>query len=417
MPLARHSSKDLERGQAASPQPPLPGTEERGRRLGEAEATVGRENVVLVTTTGHPSMDMYALRLAERLPVARRHVRLEGTSAGLFNEPLVGLASLCSLRGDVRAIRLLRSERRLLHLPNHHLARYGRALTAPYAVTAHDVIRWLDARGLGPYISRPNLRHRVCIGLDYGGIVRAAAIIAPSRATKADIVQHLGVREERVHVVYMGVDHGLFRPVLGSPLSVPYLLFVGTEHPRKNLIGLLKAFAKLKTQRRFRDLKLVKIGSAGSAEAPFRRATVRAVLELELEDEVVFAGRIAPHELPAYYSGAQCAVLPSIYEGFGFAALEGMACGCPVIVSNVTSLPEIVGDAGLQVAPHDVEGLRRSIELVLTDRGTRDLLHQRGLERAKRFSWDRCAAETMEVYRSVLDSLPLAGPVSRVEAP
>src|SRR5215211_5970824 len=283
--------------------------------------------VRLVTTVGGGSMDAYARCLTERL-AGHDGVRTLETDvyprvAELFNVPLLSLPAARAAREDLRFLRRLRQVREPLHLPNHHLGRYGRFLAVPYVVTVHDLIRYFDLKGRGPLIHRPNLRDRLYLGLDYAGIRRATALIAVSQTTKRDLVRHLGIPPARVAVVYEGLDHGLFRPVDRRLVDAPYILFVGSEHPRKDLPTLLCAFRLLKDQPRFGDLRLVKVGAAGG-----------------LQDDVVFTERVPDADLPAYYGGAACLVLPSRYEGFGFPPLEAMACGCPAIVANAGALPE-----------------------------------------------------------------------------
>jgi len=206
-------------------------------------------------------------------------------------------------------------------------------------------------------------------------------------------------------VVYQGVDHAVFRPLPGPPLDAPYLLFVGTEHPRKNLPTVLRAFAALKREARFRELKLVKIGSPGGPEAPFRACTLTALAELGLEREVVFREGISEEELARWYSGAACFVLPSLYEGFGLPPVEAMACGCPVVVSTAGSLPEIGGGAALLVEPCDAGALAEAVRRTLTDEATRKELTDRGLRRAAELSWERTARETLAVYAAVRERL------------
>jgi glycosyltransferase involved in cell wall biosynthesis len=194
----------------------------------------------------------------------------------------------------------------------------------------------------------------------------------------------------------------VFRPVPGRPLEDPYLLFVGSEHPRKNLPAMFRAIAALKREPRFRDLKLLKVGRAGGREAPFRARTLEALRELGLEGDAVFREGISDEELARCYSSAECLVLPSLYEGFGFPPLEAMACGCPVVVSNAGSLPEIAADAALVVEPSDAAGLADALRRVVTEQATRRELVERGLRRAAQFSWERTARETMAVYAAVL---------------
>jgi len=290
----------------------------------------------------------------------------------------------------------------IVHIPNQHLGRYGKFLKMPYIITVHDLIRYFDLKGYGTYIHRPNSRDRFYLPRDYRGVTKATRVIAVSQATKRDLMYYLGIPEERISIVYEGIDHTLFRPSLRSNnFGYPYILFVGSEHPRKNLPTLIRAFGMLKQQRRFRHLRLVKVGRAGGTEADFRQQTNEIIDSLNLDGEVVFSEFISEEDLRACYSGAQCFVLPSLYEGFGFPPLEAMACGCPVITSDSSSLPEVVDGAAIKVSPEDVEGLAGALEKVLTDRELRESLITKGMNQAAKFSWEETAEKTLEVYKEV----------------
>jgi len=231
---------------------------------------------------------------------------------------------------------------------------------------------------------------------------RTDAIIAVSEATKDDIVRLLGVPESRVTVVYEAAS-SVFRPIdkqqAGSHVRErfgvrgDYAFFISTIEPRKNVPTLLKAFRKLLNDYRL-DLQLVLAGEKGW----LYDEVFQLVTDLDLVDHVVFAGRVSTSELVSLYNAAQVLVAPSIYEGFGLTPLEAMACGTPAIVSNVSSLPEVVGDAGLLVDPYDVEQLAVAMWRAVTDSELRKSLITKGLKRASFFSWDRAARETLELY-------------------
>jgi glycosyltransferase involved in cell wall biosynthesis len=344
--------------------------------------------MILVTTAGSGSMDLYAAELSARMPdvpilEAEKQKRLER----LFNRSLLSLDSLRSLRVDYDFVKRLRDVGEPLHFPSHHMARYGMFLQTPYIVTVHDLIRYFDLQRHQPLIHRPNLRDRMYLALDYAGIKRADAIIAVSETTKADIVECLGVPAERVHVVYEG--------------DFPYILYVGSEHPRKNLSELITAFAMLKSSGRYPDLRLVKVGAAGGAESDFRGATQRLIEDHDVCSDVVIVDRVHEDALPAYYAGAECTVLPSLYEGFGFPAVEAMACGSPVVVSSAGSLPEVVSDAGIVVSPRMPEQLADAMASVLDDPLRRATMRAAGIRRAGVFTWESAAAGTRQVYAEV----------------
>jgi glycosyltransferase involved in cell wall biosynthesis len=370
-------------------------------RPGIPPAPVG---VTFVVTTGMGSLDLYAQRLAERLPVPKLEIGAFERTGDLFGSPLVSADALRGLARDAAIVRRLRGAGGVLHLPNHHLGRFGALLGRPYLVTVHDVIRYLDLTREEPLIHRPNLRDRLLVRLDVRGIRQAAAVITPSEATKRDVVRHLGVPSERISVVYEGVDHDLFRPTERRPVPPPYVLVVGSEQPRKNLGTIFRALAHLKREPRFASLRLVKLGAPGGREAPFREQTLAALRASGLSDEdVLFVGHATVDELPAYYGGAACLLFPSLYEGFGLPPLEAMACGCPVVVSDTPALTEIAGDAALVVAPTDDRALADAMASVVTDEGLARDLRGRGLDRARAFSWDKAARETLRVYERVLE--------------
>jgi glycosyltransferase involved in cell wall biosynthesis len=366
-------------------------------------------DVTLVTTDGDGSMDRYGRRLASLLPVRSVRLDVDGrASAGLFQVPLLGRAQRRALRHDAALVRRLRGESGLLHLAHHHLARYGPALGRPYLLTAHDLIRWHDlrARDGTVHISRPRARDRLWSRLDYAGFRRAAALVVPSDFTRRELHAHLGIPHERVHVVPLGVDHVLFRPVERRLAEPPYVLFVGSEHPRKDLPTLLRALSLVRRDRRFRAVRLVKVGAAGSAEADFRAPAARVIRELGLAGAVVFTGPVPDADLPAYYSGAECLVLPSRAEGFGLPPLEAMACGCPVVVSTAGALPEVTGGAAVQVPPANPDSLAAALVTVLADDRARGELRRLGLARAAAYTWERTARETAAVWAGWSDRAP-----------
>lgn len=356
--------------------------------------------MTLVTTAGSGSMDRYGRALATRLSVDHVEVDLSTTTAGAFGAGARGTQELARVRRDVGLLRLLRG-RGPLHLTSHHLGRYANLLAQPCVITAHDAIRLADARDATNHITRPGVRDTVWTELDYRGVRRAAAVIAPSAAAKAELVGRLGLRAARVFLVPHGVDLDVFRPDGRAPLDGPYVLFVGSEHPRKNLATLLYAIADLRRRAAMRDLRLVKVGTPGSSEAEFgapARALIRA---LGLAGGVLLAGEVSDRELVGWYSGARCLAMPSRAEGFGLPVVEAMACGCPVVASTAGALPEVTGDAALLVAPDDRRALAGALGTFVADGAARREFRDRGIARARGFSWDATARGTMRVYEQV----------------
>lgn len=244
----------------------------------------------------------------------------------------------------------------------------------PLVFTIHDLIH-LD-------VSEERSRFKT---LYYRYIVRPAVfrarrVLTVSEYSRQRILEWSGVAPEKVVVVGNGVDPA-FSP--NGPLhqpGYPYVFYVRNTKSHKNVPRLLEAFAQL-------NVPAVRLVLSGEADDDTRHLALR----LGIEDRVVFSGRIPEEELPAYYRGAAVVTMPSLYEGFGLPALEGMACGVPVVVSDTTSLPEVVGDAGLLVDPHDANSIATGLRRVLTDEPLRVELVQRGLERAKLFNWDDVA--------------------------
>lgn len=230
-------------------------------------------------------------------------------------------------------------------------------------------------------------------------------VIAVSHATAGDIVELYGVDPERISIIHEGVD-ARFRPVPDDEArraalkryGVPseYILSVATLEPRKNLPALLCAYAGLR-ESTLSAPPLVLVGGFGW----MADAIHKTVTDLELTDDVIFTGYVANEDLPAIYSAASVFAFVSLYEGFGLPLLEAMACGTPTVTSNTSSLVEVAGDASLTIDPTDVEAITHALATTLEDAQTRRTLIDRGIARAAQFSWERCAEETLAVYREV----------------
>jgi glycosyltransferase involved in cell wall biosynthesis len=231
---------------------------------------------------------------------------------------------------------------------------------------------------------------------------RAALISADSLATKADLVNLLGVADDRVVVVYPGLDPEFTAPaepgevaatLARHALAPGYILFVGTFEPRKNVAGLLAAYALWRSHQPGAP-PLVLVGRQGW----LFESTAARVRELGLEAVVRFLPELPAADLPNVYRGASVLVLPSHYEGFGFPVLEAMAAGTPVIAANRASLPEIAGDAALLVEPDQPESIAAALEHALTDTGERSRMIERGRERSLSFTWAETARQTLALY-------------------
>ncbi|MFZ5915888.1 MAG: glycosyltransferase family 4 protein [Chloroflexota bacterium] len=230
---------------------------------------------------------------------------------------------------------------------------------------------------------------------------QAQRVIAISESTRQDVVRLMGKPAERVDRVYCGVEErfapqspaalAAFRREKGLPER--FFLFLGTLEPRKNVVGLLEAYARLVAS----DGGMPHLVIAGG-KGWYYRQIFDAVERLGLVERIIFPGYVPEQEKPLWYSAAEVFVYPSWFEGFGLPPLEAMACGTPVIVSDTSSLPEVVGDAGLQVPPTDTAALADALASLANSPSRRADLRQRGMQRARNFSWQETARQTVRVY-------------------
>lgn len=283
-----------------------------------------------------------------------------------------------------------------LYHATEHLLPY---LQRPTVLTVHDLI-------FERHPQHHTVRNRLFLKVAMPLFVRAAdAIIAVSQHTRRDLIELYGAPADKIHVVYEGIDPA-FAPVAPAEAARvrqqyspqtrsaprPYLLMVGTLEPRKNHLTAMRALARLKALGF--PQRLLIVGGEGWLFAPIRQA----VQDLQLEGDVIFAGYVPFADLPALYTGADCVLLPSLYEGFGFTVLEAMACGAPTVCSTISSLPEVAGDAALLVPPTDDEALAAAVQRVLTEPGLAEAMRSKGFQQAAGFRWERCAEETVAVY-------------------
>ncbi len=237
-------------------------------------------------------------------------------------------------------------------------------------------------------------------------VLRASRIVvADSESTRRNLIERLGLPPGRVRVIHPGYDPDVYFPngvdPAPPPHREPYLLYVGNLLPHKNLLRLLDAVAIL---RRRTSCRLI---IRGDGRPAYARALRERLETLGLNDAVTFLGYAAPDGLRNLYAHAACLVLPSLGEGFGLPVLEAMACGTPVVTTNTSSLPEVVGDAALKVDPYDSIGLAEAMYCVLTDRDLREELRQRGLQRVGSFSWQRTAEQISQILDEALRGLRL----------
>lgn len=271
---------------------------------------------------------------------------------------------------------------------------------APVSASCQKVITFHDLsfEHFGQFLSlRKRLWHKFLMAPRQEA-EKAERIIAVSQSTKQDLINLYQIEPAKIKVIYSGIGDK-FKPAqadqnikLKYNLPDKFILYFGTLEPRKNLIGLIKAFELLRTRH---QIQLVLAGSKGWLyENIFKTAT-----QSKFSQDIFFTGFVAEEDKPALYNMAELFVYPSFFEGFGFPPLEAMACGIPTIVSHNSSLPEVVGQGAVMIDPYNIDELAWAMDIVLTDKAVRQNLKAKGMQQAKKFSWQRCAQETLEVLR------------------
>jgi glycosyltransferase involved in cell wall biosynthesis len=299
----------------------------------------------------------------------------------------------------------------LYHIP---LNRVPLFMPRPYVVTIHDMTRQFFGGGLRNQLSLYRARR---------SLLRASKVIAVSEATRRDAESILGIPAACIRRIYNAPDpRFLSREVCERRLhnfqgsweefrkqtleryqvQYPYILYAGNIRPPKNIPRLIEAFSVLRcelaTRPQYSDLRLIVIGDEISRNPDVRLAVHKA----RIGNAVRFLGYVSFDTLRAFYESAAVFAFPSLHEGFGLPPLEAMACGAPVVASNVSSLPEVVGDAAIQINPENVFEIARALKEVLLDPELRQRLVERGFRQARRFSWDETAREVLDTYRHAL---------------
>src|SRR3990167_9094730 len=232
-------------------------------------------------------------------------------------------------------------------------------------------------------------------------------IITISNSSKKDTVEQYGVKMDKITTTYPGYNKNIFYPIKNImkiqniikkyDIKVPYIIFIGTIQPRKNLIRLMEAI------KRIDNLNLLVVGKAKGEgkQGSMYQETLDAPKMLEIEERVKFLGYVPKEDLNYLINGATAFILPSLWEGFGLPVVESMACGTPVLVSTVSSLPEVVGGAGLTFDPYSVDQIEQAIRTITTDKKLREKYSKLGLAQAKKFSWEKMAKEVLKVFERV----------------
>lgn len=269
----------------------------------------------------------------------------------------------------------------------------------PYLVTIHDLtLHFFPGKKKKDFISRAAYKFLISRVSH-----NAKHCFAVSKNTKIDMVNILGVNEDKITVCYNGVSQR-FSPITDKQklkkfkqkynLSDRYFLYTGVRRSHKNIPGLLKAFHDFISKNPREEIDLVLAGPADSVytEIP------ETIKKLNLEDRVQFQGLFSESELAMLISAAEAYVFPSFYEGFGIPPLEAMQCGVPTMVSNTSSMPEVCADASLYFDPHNIKDMSKALERIIHDKDLRSDLVKKGFEQSKKFSWERMAEQMYEVY-------------------
>ena len=329
--------------------------------------------------------------------------------ANFHSVPLLGNDSTVKSYFDFRAI-LKRLSCDLVHIP--HLFWLPRNLPCPYVMTVHDVLDHMYRER-----DQSGFRRSLHFFLTHRALQGAARLFAVSNFTKSEVEKLFGIPGARIEVVYNAIDERFLRghaseadrQLLAERYLVthPFLLYTGRISPHKNVVRIIEAFSALKAELEkeglFPGLKLIVIGDELSKHPDLRRTVVRS----RMQNDVRFLGFVPIEVLRIFYDAAKIFVFPSLYEGFGLPPLEAMAHGTPVVTSNTSSLPEVVGNAAVLVNPENVFEIMRALHRVLLDQALRDKLKERGYQQAKRFSWDASAQQILRVYHEVSEKRPV----------
>lgn len=306
-----------------------------------------------------------------------------------------------SFQEQLQFPKALRSQKfDLVHFPHFNIPL---VYSKPFVATIHDL-----TLSFFPGQKMTSMMHRMAYQMTIRhACKKAQGIIAVSKNTKKDIEQLLSVPSEKVDVIYEAVENDTYNANIDLDaveaikkkynIRKPYLMYVGVWRSHKNILGLLSGFAKI--LERGLDYQLVITGKAD----PHYPEVMEKMKELGIEKNVVLPGFVPEEELPVFFKGCELFVFPSFYEGFGLPPLEAMASGCPVVASNTSCMPEILGDAAEFFDPYNHEDIARAMESVLRNRARAMELRTKGLEHVKKFSWKTMARQTLATYYKAIE--------------
>lgn len=298
-------------------------------------------------------------------------------------------------------LEFLRERPDLMHFPhfNSPVLYPGKSV-----VTIHDITPFFF-----PGHKMNSVLRRNAFKLVFGASVKKARkVIAVSGSTKSDITKHFGVKPDKIAVIHEGVsgdfkilpNRGKIKEYLARQYGIkkPFIFYAGVWRNHKNIVGLLRAFALLK-KILGQKYQLV----LGGKEDPYYPEVGKTITDLNLESDVIRPGFIRDEEMAMFYNACSLFAIPSFYEGFGLVGLEAFACGAPVVSSNTTSLPEVLGRAALYFDPHDPEQMAEVMKGVLTDDKKKSFLIEEGFRQVKKYSWEKMAESTHKIYMDILN--------------
>lgn len=286
----------------------------------------------------------------------------------------------------------------IYHVPQNGIG-LPKIKRCPTVVTVHDLIPYILPETVGPAYLKIFKQEMPRI------LSEADHVITVSQHSRNDLIKIMKLPPEKISVIYEApestyrkVNKEISKQRLQNKYGItdPYLLYLGGFSPRKNLNGLVKAYAQLKKELA-KPPKLVIIGRHSPSFPPL----AALVAKLGLEKDVLFPGFAPVQDLPFLYNAAELFIYPSFYEGFGLPPIEALACGTPTIVSNISSLPEVVGDAALKVDPHSQQAMTQAMYRLLTEEDLRRDLIKKGMRRSEEFSWTKTASQTIKIYQDM----------------
>ncbi|OPJ63381.1 glycosyltransferase family 4 protein [Clostridium oryzae] len=292
---------------------------------------------------------------------------------------------------------LLNNEVEIYHIPQNGIG-MPNSKECPFIITLHDIIPYRLPDTVGKSYLKIFLEQMPDI------IERCDGIITVSEYSKNDIIEEFNFPRDKIFVTYLAAE-SIYKPIDKNKsrdiikhlygIDYPFILYVGGFSPRKNIVGLIEAFSKFSVKNS--EFKLVIAGKKGISHTLYKEKAEA----LGIEDKVVFPGFISMEHLPYLYNASDLFVYPSFYEGFGLPPIEAMSCGVPVVTSNTTSIPEIVGDNAFLINPSDIDQLSSALDVMINDEIIRKDFISRGIKRAGELSWYNTAVQTLSAYKSI----------------